>query len=387
MSIPALSRRTLMASSAATLAALGMPRGARLAFAAQTPVDGTVIPWTDRLAENPVPNVIVQQLDWETLDSWITPNDEFFIIKHYDEPTIDLSTWALQVSGLVSTPLSLSLADLQARERAEVTFTIECSGNTGLPFFDGGIGNAVWAGTPLASILEDAGVLENGSEVVFWGADAGDQVRGEVTITEHFARSMSIEEAMNPENLIVWEMNGEPLPPLHGAPARLIAPGWYGVANVKWLTRIDITNQRHAGNFMARDYVTIRQVMHDDEQVWTLNTVAHDRLKSAPARVIENAGSYAVQGAAWGEAIAGVDVSVDGADWQPAELTTGADDPYTWTFWTYDLGALPAGEHSVASRATSVSGDEQPAPDDPFLAGKTTYWESNGIITRTILVS
>ena len=157
-----------------------------------------------RLAENPVPNVILQQLDWESLDSWITPNDDFFIIKHYDEPVIDLSTWALPVSGLVSNPLSLLLSDLQARERAEVTFTIECSGNTGLPFFDGGIGNAVWAGTPLGPILDEAGVLEQGTEVVFWGADAGDQVRGDVTITEHFARSMSIEQAIKIPNLIVW---------------------------------------------------------------------------------------------------------------------------------------------------------------------------------------
>ena len=130
MSVPAVSRRTLMTSSAATLAALGMPRGVLFAFAAQTPIDGTVIPWTDQQAENPVPNVIVQQLDWETLDSWITPNDEFFIIKHYDEPAIDLTTWALRVSGLVSNPMSLSQDDLQAREKADVTFTIECAGNT-----------------------------------------------------------------------------------------------------------------------------------------------------------------------------------------------------------------------------------------------------------------
>ena len=137
MSSPIVSRRTLMTSSALALAGFGQSRLSRPALAFQTPVDGTVIPWSDQLAENPVPNVIVQQLDWATLDSWITPNDEFFIIKHYDKPVIDLSSWALKVSGLVSTPLTLSLADLQQRERAEVTFTIECSGNTGLPFFDG----------------------------------------------------------------------------------------------------------------------------------------------------------------------------------------------------------------------------------------------------------
>ena len=166
-------------------------------------------------------------------------------------------------------------------------------------------------------------------------------MRGDVTITEHFARSMTIADAMNPENLIVWEMNGEPLPPSHGAPARLIVPGWYGMANVKWLTRIDVTDQRFAGNFMARDYVTMRQITRDGEQVWTLNTVAHDRLKSAPARVIEKDGSFTLQGAAWGEAIGSVAVSVDDEPWQDAQLTTGADDPYTWTFWTYDLGRRP----------------------------------------------
>jgi DMSO/TMAO reductase YedYZ molybdopterin-dependent catalytic subunit len=182
-------------------------------------------------------------------------------------------------------------------------------------------------------------------------------------------------------------MNGEPLPPLHGFPARLIAPGWYGVANVKWLTHIEVTDQRFAGHFMARDYVTMREETVGDQTVWTFSTVSHDRLKSAPARVLDQEGSYLVQGAAWGEAIAGVDVSVDGGDWQPAGLTTDGADPYTWTFWSLDLGALPAGEHTIASRAVSASGDEQPAPDDPFLAGKSTFWESNGIVTRTFLVA
>jgi DMSO/TMAO reductase YedYZ molybdopterin-dependent catalytic subunit len=387
MSFAALSRRSILKTSAAAMAGLSVIRIAGPARAFQTPVGGTVIPWAEELAENPVPNVIVQQLDWETLDSWITPNDQFFVIKHYDEPVIDAATWTLQIDGRVSNPLALTLDDLQTRERSEVTFTMECSGNTGLPFFNGGIGNAVWAGTALGPILEEAGVLDGGSEVVFWGADAGEQVRGDVTITEHFARSMSVAEAMAPENLLCYEMNGEPLPPLHGFPARLIAPGWYGVANVKWLTHIEVTDQRFAGHFMARDYVTMREETVGDQTVWTFSTVSHDRLKSAPARVLDQEGSYLVQGAAWGEAIAGVDVSVDGGDWQPAGLTTDGADPYAWTFWSLDLGALPAGEHTIASRAVSASGDEQPAPDDPFLAGKSTFWESNGIVTRTFLVA
>ena len=119
-----------------------------------------------------------------------------------------------------------------------MTFTLECAGNTGLPFFTGGVGTAKWAGTPLAPLLEEAGVLEQGIEVVFWGADAGEQTWREMTITEQFARSMSLADALNPDNLLCYEMNGQALPPEHGYPGRLIASGWYGGANVNWLTRI-----------------------------------------------------------------------------------------------------------------------------------------------------
>ena len=199
---------------------------------------------------------------------------------------------------------------------------MECSGNHGLPFFIGGIGNARWAGTPLAPLLKQAGVLEQGTEVIFWGADSGQVtirdnsgITGpgqtgtvepdpggalDLTITEQFARSMSLEEALSPDNLLCYEMNGEPLPPEHGFPVRLIAPGWYGVANVKWLTRIEVRSQRYAGRFMARDYVTIREEERDGETVWTFATVSHDRLKSAPAKVTRRGDQYAIMGAAWG---------------------------------------------------------------------------------------
>ena len=110
-----------------------------------------MIPWLDQPAPNPVPEVIQTQLVWEDLDSWVTPNDKFFTIAHFDRPTIDANTWKLEIDGLVKKPLSLSLADIKARPRQEVVFTVECSGNHGFPFFTGGIGNARWAGTPLAA--------------------------------------------------------------------------------------------------------------------------------------------------------------------------------------------------------------------------------------------
>ncbi len=385
---PEISRRSLMHRGGAALAGLSALRLAGPATAFQAS-DGEVIPWLDVLDENPVPEAVVQQLDWEQLDSdaWETPNDAFFGVRHFNQPDLKEADWALEISGLVDTPVSLTLADLKAETREEVTFTIECSGNTGLPFFNGGIGNAIWAGTPLAAILEEAGVQDDGVEVVFWGADAGPQVRGEVEITERFARSMSLADAMDPNNLLAYEMNGEPLPPLHGFPARLIAPGWYGVANVKWLTRIEVRDARYQGNFMARDYVTVREETRDGETVWTFTSVGRARLKSAPAKVTKLDGGYQIMGAAWGKPVAGVEVRIDDGEWQSATLTTGQGEEFAWVFWDFDWGTPEPGEHTVTSRATAADGEVQPAPDDPFLAAKTTYWESNGQITRRVEIA
>ncbi len=381
--------------------------------------DEEVIPWLDQPAENPIPNSVGNLLKWEELDSWLTPTDKFFFVNHYGQPDgLDEATWRVGIEGLVARPQSLMLADLKARARREVNFTLECSGNTSADFFIGGIGNARWGGTPLAPLLEEAGVREHGSEVVFWGADRGtltirdnpgivsggltgvvepDAEGGlDLTITEQFARSMSLSEALHRDNLLCYEMNGEPLPPANGFPVRLIAPGWYGVANVKWLTRIEVMDQRFAGRFMARDYVNIREEQRDGQTVWTFATVSHDRLKSAPAKVtrrVTHRGSrYAIMGAAWGAPIRAVQVRVDDGPWMAARLSGPSTHRRTsrgtaWRFWTFDWGTPASGEHEITSRAFDVDGNIQPAPDDPFLASRRTYWESNGHITRRVLIS
>jgi DMSO/TMAO reductase YedYZ molybdopterin-dependent catalytic subunit len=387
MTQSAISRRTLVKQGSAALAGLSVLRLAGPARAFQDESGGEVIPWLDQLEPNPVPEIVPQQLDWEHLDAWLTPADEFFVVKHFNLPALNESDWRLDISGLVSRPVTLTLADLKARERREVTFTIECSGNTGLPFFNGGIGNATWAGTPLAPLLEEAGVLEGGSEVVFWGADAGEQTWREMKITEQFARSMALSDARSDDKLLAYEMNGAPLPPLHGYPLRLIAPGWYGIANVKWLTRIEVRDARYQGNFMARDYVTIREEKRDGETVWTFTSVGHDRLKSAPAKVTKRDDGYQIMGAAWGMPIASVEVRIDDGPWQKATLTTGAGEAFAWVFWTVDWGKPSPGEHTITSRANAASGEVQPAPDDPLLKGKTTFWESNGQITRSVRIA
>jgi DMSO/TMAO reductase YedYZ molybdopterin-dependent catalytic subunit len=368
-----------------------------------------VIPWLDQPPESPHPAAnLDHQLVWDELDSWITPAQEFYIVNHYGTPAIDAASWRLDVAGLVARPASLTLDDLKAREHREVEFTLECSGSTGLPFFTGGIGNARWGGTPLAALLDDAGVLDPGTEVVFWGADAGevtirdnmgvlgsgstgtvqpDQTGGQdLTMTEHFARSMSLDEALNPDNLLCYEMNGAPLPPEHGFPVRLITPGWYGVANVKWLSRIEVRSGRFTGRFMARDYVTIREEDRDGETLWTIANVGRLRLKSAPAKVTRHGDRYAVHGAAWGARIAAVEVQIDDGPWEEAQVARHESNPFAWNFWTYPWPQATPGEHTVTSRAFDVDGNVQPPPDDPYLAGKVTFWESNGQITRHVRI-
>jgi DMSO/TMAO reductase YedYZ molybdopterin-dependent catalytic subunit len=200
---------------------------------------------------------------------------------------------------------------------------------------------------------------------------------------------MSVAEALNPNNLLCYEMNGEPLPPEHGFPVRLIAPGWYGVANVKWLTRIEVTNQRWAGRFMSRDYVTIREQQRDGQTVWTFATVGHERLKSAPARVTRSNNQYTITGATWGAPIAAVEVQIDDGPWMATTLRNPVareTSDFSWVFWHFEWRLPASGEHAIRSRAFDIEGNVQPAPDDPFLAGKRTYWESNGQMTRRVLI-
>jgi DMSO/TMAO reductase YedYZ molybdopterin-dependent catalytic subunit len=382
------SRRNLLFMGGAGIAALALARLDRLALAVPLDQGEVVIPWLDQPAEVPPPaqSVIGQQLVWENLDAWITPTEKFFTVAHFGPPTIDMATWSLDVTGLVKQSLSLTLDQIKARPRQEVTFTIECSGNTGLPFFWGGIGNARWAGTPLAGVLQDAGVLDQGKEIVFYGTDIGKETVRDFEISQPMARAMSVADAMNPNNLLCYEMNGAPLESGHGAPLRLIAPGWYGVANVKWLDRIEVIDTRFEGHFMARDYVTIREEQRDGQPVWTETLVGKALLKSAPARVSHVGSDYKIVGAAWGRPIGSVEVQVDGGPWMPAAIVEGAGSEFTWKFWSLPWPSATPGDHTITSRATDTDGNLQPAMTDPSIANKRTYWESNGQITRRVQI-
>lgn len=383
-----LQRRDVLLRGAAAAGILLLQRHGH-ARAAQT---GTqLIPWTDQPPPVPAQAMIKNLAPWESLDSWITPNDKFFAVAHYTWPAIDAAAWRLDVGGHVEMPLGFALDDLKARPRQSVTFTLECSGNHGFPFFTSAVGNAQWAGTSLAAILNAARIKDGAQEVVFFGADQGEEVlrRGtplELKFTGHFARSMSIADAMNPANILCYEMNGAALPALHGAPVRLIAPGWFGVANVKWLRRIEVRDTRFLGRFMGRDYVTVREEQRNGERVVVETSVGRGLLKSAPARVTLSDGSYRIAGMAWGPApIAAVEVKIDDGAWTKATLADANQAPFAWRFWHLDWPATP-GEHSITSRAIDAAGHVQPAMDDPIIVNKKTYWESNGQVTRHVRI-
>ncbi|MXV78381.1 sulfite oxidase [Candidatus Poribacteria bacterium] len=343
-----------------------------------------LIPFLDQPSEPPAKRGL---LDWSTLDSFITPNDEFFNVSHYNKPVIDEDTWKLEIIGLVDNPMMLTIDDIKARPKQDVIFTLECSGNHGFPTFTGAIGNAKWAGTPLAPILKEAGIQEDGIEVIFFGHDSGVEKRRGNDMPQNFARSMSVEDALEETNILCYEMNGEPLPQPNGAPLRLIAPGWYGIACVKWLKRIEIRDTRLMNRFMGRDYVTIREEKRPDgESVWMETSVGRTKLKSLTAKVTRIGDEYRIYGAAWGAPIKKVEVRIDDAPWQEATIDPVEDDDYAWKIWHLNWDNPPKGEHTIVSRAIDTKGNIQPAGDSDYITKKRTYWESNGQVVRRIRI-
>ena len=375
-----MERRDFLRQSGLTLTGLLLSPWAVYAFPSR---EGEVlIPFTDQPPEPPSKRGL---LDWNELDSFITPNDKFFNVSHYNKPEIDPKAWKLEVSGLVENPVMLTIEDIKARPRQEVTFTLECSGNHGFATFTGGIGTAKWAGTPLAPILKEVGIQEKGIEVIFFGHDVGEEERRDVKMRQNFARSMSVEDALEDTNLLCYEMNGEPLPQANGAPLRLIAPGWYGIACVKWLKRIEVRDTRYMGRFMGRDYVTMREEKRPDgESVWMETSVGRTKLKSLAAKVTRIGDKHRIYGAAWGAPIQTVEVSIDGGTWQKATIDPEEDAEFAWKIWHLDWNNPPKGEHTVVSRAIDTMGNIQPAADSDYITGKHTYWESNGQVVRSV---
>ena len=226
-----------------------------------------------------------QRLDLRELRLSITPVDSFHQVSHYGVAQIGPAAWKLEGMGMAGQPRSYTLEEIKRRPRIERTLFFECSGNSSRRIH-GTMGNATWTGTPLRELLRELRPASEVREVIFWGADAGEEtIRGD-TFRMNFARSMSLEDAMESEAMLVYEINGEPLPVGNGFPIRLVVPGWYGICNVKWLTRIEFSDRRFMGRFMGRSYVNIlgRDVDGDGTLEFTEVSVTKMNVKSVVAR-------------------------------------------------------------------------------------------------------
>jgi DMSO/TMAO reductase YedYZ molybdopterin-dependent catalytic subunit len=384
-----LTRRELFARASASSVAI---------LLSQFALPELVFPGEDQDEEHvpflKLPRVTRKMLDWETLDNWLTPQDQVFDVHHYNEPALDAPKYRLEIAGLVEKPLTLTLDEIQKRASAEEFMTLECSGNGSGPGFMGAVYNSRWTGTPLAPILKECGIKATATEVVFFGHDSKKETIHNVNVEVPFGRSLSIEDAMNPRILLACARNGKPLERRNGAPLRLIVPGWYGIANVKWLKRIEVRNRRYMGRFMGRDYVTLRGERQGNEVVFVESSVARMNLKSIIARVTRRPkqnGSIPVKvyGAAWsdGTEIAKVEVQIDGGPWRPAHFDHTPPSQYSWKFFSLGVDGLKPGRHVVVSRAIDVKGRIQPTDKDDEIALKKTYWEAYQQVPREFELS
>ena len=340
----------------------------------------------DTFQVNPVRPNSTHWLDTREITSYFTDNDDFYLVQHYGQPDVDADSYRLRVTGMVDNELDLSLADLQQRDVFEQQVGFECGGNS-RRLFNGLVGNAYWRGVTLQRLLEEAGIQDGASEVVFFGADIQTQegpARG-VEVEKAFARSLSVADAMRPENKLAYEMNGEPLPHYHGKPVRLLVPGHYGVANVKWLTQIHVQDRRYMGRFMGRDYVTLKKENVGGVERWVENSVAQMNLKSTIVRVVENAGNYTIQGFALndGTPLESIEVKVDDGPWRRATINPRST-KYAWKLFSYDWAEATPGEHTIVSRVTDINGNVQLTEAEMPEKPASSYWEDYAQFPRTI---
>ena len=290
-----------------------------------------------------------------------TPNGSFFVRSNHAEPALPAATHRILIGGAVQAPFTWALTELALHPLRSVTVTLECAGNgrtsmaplpEGEPWGQGALGTAVWTGVPLAQVLQRARLGPGVVEILVEGADGEGSKR--------FARSLPLSKALHPDTLLAVEMNGAPLPRSHGAPVRLIVPGWYGMASVKWVNRIEALTRPFEGHYQRERYI------YDAGQGQAPAPVTRMRVKSlitspepdaqvAPGRVV-------VQGMAWsGERrVVQVEVAVDGGEtWEPATLLE-TPRPSAWVRWAFTWEDAAPGRHTLRARATDEAGETQP---------------------------
>ncbi len=368
----------------AMAATASMPFWSKLALAQGE----EVVPFTDvpeGFRAPPVTPGAVHFLDTRSLDSFYTPNDDFYIVQHYNQPVISNDQYSLRITGLVDKPLTLSLADLKRRPKVEIDAGFECGGNN-QNIFHGLIGNARWGGVSLRDVLREAKLQRGGIEVVFYGSDVGKENIRDTDLEQSFGRSLHFEDALRPEVMLAYEMNGQPLPLYHGAPVRLLVPGWYGVANVKWLSQVHVQDRRFMGRFMARDYVTLSRRDVGGVERWEERSVTKIQLKSAIIRVTRNQDGHKIMGFVLndGTPLRSVEVKIDDGAWQQAEVDPKATQ-YSLKMFSFAWKDATPGNHTIVSRVTDANGQVQATADQ--LPEKKSRWENYAQFPRTVMIS
>jgi sulfane dehydrogenase subunit SoxC len=307
----------------------------------------------------------------EALRYPITPAGLHYLLIHYDIPAVDPATYRLTIGGLVEQPLSLTLEDIRARPAEEHAVTFECAGNgrarltprpMSQPWLQEAVGTARWRGTPLAGVLEEAGLSEDATEIVFTGLDRG--IEGEEE--QQYQRSLGLHDALMPHVLLAYEMNGQPLPPQHGFPLRLVVPGWYGMTSVKWLSEITAVAEPFRGYQMMTSY-RVRQ--EEDEEGEAVTRIQPRALMVPPgipefltrARTVP-LGPVELEGRAWSGCapVAGVEVTDDGETWHEATIDRDLDSPWAWCRWRFTWQPPGPGEYELACRARDEADNVQP---------------------------
>lgn len=341
-------------------------------------------------ASGPLTVRVTRPFDAETpvreFASWLTPNERFFVRSHFGPPSaesVQPDAWRLTVKGLVKEELTLSLKELQQFEAVTLTAVLQCSGNgrahhrpkvPGVQWERGAVGNAQWTGVRLRDVLQQAGVKLQGLHVQLQGAD-----RPVLATVPLFTRSIPLAKALHPDTLLAYEMNGRPLPLLHGAPLRVITPGWMAESCMKWLTEITVRADETPGYYMQQAYripetaVRLSSGLPGSAMV-PVEQMPVKSLIAAPAEGdTVRIGPVTVQGVAWaGEApVVKVEVSCDdGKTWAQARLL-GEGQPYAWRQWQFVWQARTLGPSAILCRATDAQGQEQPM---------TSPWNPGGFL-------
>jgi DMSO/TMAO reductase YedYZ molybdopterin-dependent catalytic subunit len=278
---------------------------------------------------------------------------------------------------------------LKKMGNTELVAGFECSGNRGP--LQGLCGNGRWTGVPLKTVLDSTGVKASAREFVFFGADHGEEEiewrTQKFKLDQHYGRSLTREKAMSSEPLLAYALNGEPLTRHQGSPLRLLVPGWYGMANVKWLAHIHVQEEAYLGKFQARWYRTLRGEMIDGELKWKESAITHMQLKSFIARVTTDGSRHKVLGVVLndGTPLKSVEVKIDDGPWQPAVFDPATTAKYSWKLFNYTWNGATPGEHVLVSRVTDATGKVQPTEQE--LETKKSFLEQNAQFPRKVMIA